>query len=166
MQQALAVWAQGFVISVSLALACQCGDGHPLILFFFRSCLQCGGAYTELSPRADLLYLDLALSPFDSQQQQLDGKIELQTSSADAASQLHAVVVWVDYDLVGEGFEEHRREQGAETRLLLDNGPNANAYSATQRVLLLPQQQQQASKGVRVVAHLEGHSMRLFAERI
>eukprot|EP00983_Pelagomonas_calceolata_P048276 1140989-Pelagomonas_calceolata.AAC.10 len=143
---------------------------------------RCGGEYTELSSRSNLLTLDLSSAPFTGAQ---SGSVELQVPP-DAASQLHAVVVWVDYELQDAGQQQGAAEGGtgmgpqpsaAATAVeggagcsnVVDNGPCSIAYSATQTVLLLPQQQQQQQQqaclyGVKVSACLEEDGMKLSAD--
>lgn len=145
---------------------------------------QCGGEYTELSSRSNLLTLDLSSAPFTGAQ---SGSVELQVPP-DAASQLHAVVVWVDYELQDAGQQQGAAEGGtgmgpqpsaAATAVeggagcsnVVDNGPCSIAYSATQTVLLLPQQQQQQQQqaclyGVKVSACLEEDGMKLSADLV
>lgn len=149
---------------------------------------QCGGEYTELGPRADLLSLDLSVPPFSGEQ--LQGSADLLTP-AGAAAHLHAVVVWADYDLLGEAGQEWLQggvsapqvnpgsspqaalglgSTAANERHRIDNGPSNSAYSATQTVLLLIQPQtggrRALPQGVRVSARLEEQGMSLSAHFI
>lgn len=96
--------------------------------------------------------LDLTVSPFTSAEK-TTGSVDLHVSSPSSSIDLHAVVVWVDYE-------------AGQTRI--DNGPHSSAYSATQTVLCLPAPlpQEQVARGVRVSVQLEEHGLEFTAERI
>jgi len=62
--------------------------------------MQCGGEYAELCSRKDLLSLDLSSSPFSSAHA-TQGSIELAVPASTPPHKMHAVLVWVDYELPG-----------------------------------------------------------------